>query len=58
MVPLHIGTSPASCPSVAMTSEVITIGKRKMHIPGTLIGKALELLEIGSGKILVLPTLR
>jgi hypothetical protein len=43
---------------VAMKSEPITIGGRKIHSPGTLIGKALEPLEQGSGKILVLLSLQ
>ena len=42
----------------AMKSEPITIGKRKMHAPGTLIGKALEPLEKGTGEILVLLSLQ
>jgi len=58
--PIHIGdllvTSDIS--GVAMKSEPITIGNRKMHMPGTLIGKALEPLEKGSGKILVLLSLQ
>jgi hypothetical protein len=39
---------------VAMKSEPISMGGRKMHAPGTLIGKALEPLEKGRGEILVL----
>jgi hypothetical protein len=58
--PIHIGdllvTSDIS--GAAMKSEPITIGNRKMHMPGTLIGKALEPLEKGSGKILVLLSLQ
>lgn len=42
----------------AMKSEPITIGGRKMHAPGTLVGKALEPLEKGSGMILVLLSLQ
>jgi hypothetical protein len=42
----------------AMKSEPISIGKRKMHAPGTLIGKALEPLDKGTGEILVLLTLQ
>jgi len=41
-----------------MKSEPITIGKRKMHAPGTLIGKALEPLAKGTGEILVLLSLQ
>jgi hypothetical protein len=58
--PIHIGdllvTSDVS--GVAMKSEPINLGGRKMHMPGTLIGKALEPLEKGSGKILVLLSLQ
>jgi hypothetical protein len=58
--PIHIGDLLVSSdtPGVAMKSEPITIGNRKMHMPGTLIGKALEPLEKGSGKILVLLSLQ
>ena len=42
----------------AMKSEPISIGKRKMHAPGTLIGKALEPLDGGTGEILVLLSLQ
>jgi hypothetical protein len=45
-------------PGVAMKSQPITIGNRKIHTPGTLIGKALEPLEKGSGTILVLLSLQ
>jgi hypothetical protein len=41
-----------------MKSELIKVGGRFMHMPGTLIGKALEPLEKGSGKILVLLSLQ
>jgi hypothetical protein len=58
--PIHIGDLlvTSNMPGVAMKSEPITIGNRKMHMPGTLIGKALEPLEKGSGKILVLLSLQ
>jgi len=58
--PIHIGDLlvTSDVPGVAMKSEPITIGKRKMHMPGTLIGKALEPLEKGSGRILVLLSLQ
>jgi hypothetical protein len=58
--PIHIGDLlvTSDIPGVAMKSEPITIGNRKMHMPGTLIGKALEPLEKGSGKILVLLSLQ
>jgi hypothetical protein len=45
-------------PGVAMKSAPIEIGGRKMHMPGTLIGKALEPLAKGSGEILVLLSLQ
>jgi len=58
--PIHIGDLlvTSDIPGLAMKSEPITIGNRKMHMPGTLIGKALEPLEKGSGKILVLLSLQ
>jgi predicted acyltransferase (DUF342 family) len=58
--PIHIGDLlvTSDIPGMAMKSEPITIGNRKMHMPGTLIGKALEPLEKGSGKILVLLSLQ
>jgi hypothetical protein len=43
---------------MAMKSEPITIGNRKMHMPGTVIGKALEPLDKGAGAILVLLSLQ
>jgi hypothetical protein len=43
---------------VAMRSEPIEIGGRKIHQPGTLIGKALEPLAEGDGEILVLLSLQ
>jgi len=43
---------------VAMKSEPIAIGGRQMHAPGTIIGKALESLEKGTGEILVLLSLQ
>ena len=58
--PIHIGDLlvTSDIPGLAMKSEPISIGDRKMHMPGTLIGKALEPLEKGSGKILVLLSLQ
>ncbi len=58
--PIHIGDLlvTSDIPGLAMKSEPLTIGNRKMHMPGTLIGKALEPLEKGSGKILVLLSLQ
>jgi hypothetical protein len=43
---------------VAMKSEPVKIGNRSMHMPGTLIGKALEPLAKGRGEILVLLSLQ
>ena len=41
-----------------MKSLALMIAGRQIHAPGTLIGKALEPLEKGSGKILVLLSLQ
>jgi hypothetical protein len=58
--PIYIGdllvTSDVA--GVAMKSEPIKVGGRLMHMPGTLIGKALEPLQKGSGKVLVLLSLQ
>lgn len=43
---------------MAMKSEPIEIGGRKIHAPGTIIGKALEPLAFGTGDILVLLSLQ
>jgi hypothetical protein len=58
--PIHIGDLlvTSDVPGVAMKSEPISIGGAQIHRPGTLIGKALEPLEKGSGKILVLLSLQ
>jgi hypothetical protein len=58
--PIRIVDLPVTgaIPGVAMKSEPIEIGGRKMHMPGTLIGKALEPLDKGSGTILVLLSLQ
>jgi hypothetical protein len=58
--PIHIGDLlvTSDVPGVAMKSEPVKVGNRMMHLPGTLIGKALEPLEKGSGKILVLLSLQ
>ena len=45
-------------PGVAMKSEAVEFAGRKMHMPGTIIGKALEPLAKGSGDILVLLSLQ
>ena len=58
--PIHIGDLlvTSDLPGVAMKSEPITIRGRLMHMPGTLIGKALEPLMKGTGEILVLLSLQ
>jgi hypothetical protein len=58
--PIHIGDLlvTSDVPGLAMKSEPIRVGGRLMHMPGTLIGKALEPLAKGSGKILVLLSLQ
>lgn len=43
---------------VAMKSEAVDLGGVKLHRPGTLIGKALEPLDKGTGTILVLLSLQ
>ena len=43
---------------VAMKSQPVEIGGVRIHRPGTLIGKALEPLASGTGKILVLLSLQ
>jgi hypothetical protein len=45
-------------PGVAMKSEPVEFAGRKMHMPGTIIGKALEPLAKGTGEILVLLSLQ
>jgi len=42
----------------ALANKPFLIGGSQTHSPGTLIGKALEPLEKGSGKILVLLSLQ
>ena len=58
--PIRIGdlvvTSDAE--GAAMRSEPIAVGGRQFHAPGTIIGKALEPLEKGTGEILVLLSLQ
>jgi hypothetical protein len=57
---IHVGdlivTSDA--PGVAMRSEPVSLGGVTIHRPGTIIGKALESLEKGTGEILVLLSLQ
>jgi len=58
--PIHIGDLlvTSDVPGVAMKSEPVEFAGRRMHMPGTLIGKALEPLEKGTGEILVLLSLQ
>jgi hypothetical protein len=48
----------SSIAGVAMRSEPVSVAGISMHRPGTLIGKALEPLEKGTGEILVLLSLQ
>ena len=54
--PIRVGDLlvTSDTPGAAMVSEPITIGGRKFHQPGTVIGKALEPLAGREGQILVL----
>jgi hypothetical protein len=45
-------------PGIAMRSEPIELQGRKIHQPGTILGKALEPLPSGEGEILVLLSLQ
>ena len=58
--PIHIGDLlvTSDVPGMAMKSVPVNLGGVQLHRPGTLIGKALEPLEKGSGKILVLLSLQ
>ena len=58
--PIHIGDLLVSSdtPGTAMKSLPIEFGGRKLHQPGTIVGKALEPLDSGRGEILVLLTLQ
>jgi hypothetical protein len=58
--PIHIGDLlvTSDVEGMAMKSEPVTLGGRRMHSPGTIIGKALETLESGTGEILVLLSLQ
>ena len=58
--PIHIGDLlvTSDVPGVAMKSDPVNLGGVQIHRPGTLIGKALEPLEKGSGTILVLLSLQ
>jgi hypothetical protein len=58
--PIHVGDLlvTGTLEGTAMKSEPVNIGGVEMHRPGTLIGKALEPLEKGTGEILVLLSLQ
>jgi len=58
--PIRIGDLlvTSDIPGVAMKSEPVNLGGVQIHRPGTLIGKALESLEKGTGTILVLLSLQ
>lgn len=58
--PVHVGDLlvTSDVEGVAMKSEPLMIQGRPFHSPGTLIGKALEPLEKGTGEILVLLSLQ
>src|SRR6266446_1597073 len=58
--PIHIGDLlvTSDVPGVAMKSKPVNLGGVQIQRPGTLIGKALEPLEKGSGTILVLLSLQ
>jgi hypothetical protein len=43
---------------VAMKSVPVDLGGTQIHRPGTIIGKALEALDKGTGEILVLLSLQ
>jgi hypothetical protein len=43
---------------LAMKSEPVSLGGVSIHRPGTIIGKALESLDKGTGEILVLLSLQ
>lgn len=58
--PIHVGDLlvTSDIPGVAMKSEPVNVSGIQMHRPGTIVGKALQSLEKGSGKILVLLSLQ
>jgi hypothetical protein len=57
---IHIGDLlvTSDMPGVAMLSQPLDLGGVPIHRPGTLIGKALESLDKGTGEILVLLSLQ
>jgi hypothetical protein len=58
--PIHTGDLLVTGEQVgtAMASEPIDVNGRRVHQPGTILGKALEPLPEGEGEILVLLTLQ
>jgi hypothetical protein len=52
--PIHVGDLlvTSTVEGMAMKSEPLSLGGVEIHRPGTLIGKALEPLEKGTGEIL------
>jgi hypothetical protein len=58
--PIRIGDLlvTSDVPGTAMKSQPIEVSGRRLHQPGTLIGKALEPLSEGQGTILVLLSLQ
>jgi len=58
--PIRIGDLlvTSNLEGTAMKSEPVELAGRKMHLPGTIIGKALEPLTKGRGEILVLLSLQ
>jgi hypothetical protein len=57
---IHVGDLlvTSDTPGVAMLSQPLDLGGVPIHRPGTLIGKALESLDKGTGEILVLLSLQ
>jgi hypothetical protein len=57
---IHVGDLlvTSDVPGVAMLSKPLDLGGVPIHRPGTLIGKALESLDKGTGEILVLLSLQ
>jgi hypothetical protein len=58
--PIHVGDLLVTSAEegLAMKSEPLSLGEAQIHRPGTLIGKALEPMESGTGEILVLLSLQ
>jgi hypothetical protein len=58
--PVHVGDLlvTSDVEGLAMKSVEVDLGGVKIHRPGTIVGKALEPLEKGTGEILVLLSLQ